>query len=80
MTQLLKQMLGCGAHVRIIDFRTCDVRAEVCAEQSLEVCVRCRCVWAIFEVRFAIALFYLFAATFNLFLHLHTLHTYFRSS
>ena len=47
-----------AAHMCVLShFRTCDVRAEVRAGKCLEVCVRCRCVWANFDLRCAIALF-----------------------
>ena len=38
-----------AAHMFVLShFRTCDVRAEVCAERFLELCVRCECVWLLF--------------------------------
>ena len=49
-----------AAHMCVLShFRTCDVRAEVRAERVCELCVRCRCVRYIFDLRCAIALFIL---------------------
>ena len=49
-----------AAHMCVLShFRTCDVRAEVRAERVCELCVRCRCVRHIFDLRCAIALFIL---------------------
>ena len=45
-----------------LHFRTCDVRVEVRAERVWNCACGSACVWATYKVRFAIALFYLFAA------------------
>ena len=52
-----------AAHMCVLShFRTCDVRAEVRAERVWNCACGSACVWAFNKVRFAIALFYLFAA------------------
>ena len=64
LESIMSQTLGCGANVRIIALAhvrcACDVRAEVCAEMVWNCAFGSTCVWATFNVWFAIALFRLY--------------------
>ena len=56
-----------AAHMCVLShFCTCDVRTEVRAESVCELCVRCRCVRAYFDLRCAIALSWLIRGQTNM--------------